>query len=80
LLAKSAMQDDLSGLQRVLTGTVLATGSAAGASPGKLVAAWQDANRRALERAAQLLTELRAVPAPDAAMLSVALRELRSLG
>ena len=33
-----------------------------------------------LERATQLLTELRAVPAPDAAMLSVALRELRSLG
>ena len=39
--------------------------------------AWQDRNRRALERATQLLAELRAVPAPDAAMLSVALRELR---
>jgi len=79
LLAKSAMQDDLSGLQRALTGAVLANGSADGASPAKVVAAWQDANRRALERAAQLLSELRAVPVPDAAMLSVALRELRSL-
>ena len=78
MLAKSAMQDDLSGLQRMFAGTVLA--NAAGASPAKLVAAWQDVNRRPLERAAQLLAELRAVPAPDAAMLSVALRELRSLG
>ena len=77
MLAKSAMQDDLSGLQRAFAGTVLA--NAADASPAKLVAAWQDVNRRPLERAAQLLAELRAVPAPDAAMLSVALRELRSL-
>ena len=78
LLAKSAMQDDLSGLQRALTGTVV--GGADAASPGKLVAAWQDANRRALERTARLLAELRAVPAPDAEMLSVAMRELRNLG
>ena len=80
MLAKNAMQDDLSGLQRALTGTVLANAGANGASPAKLVAAWQDTNRRALERAEQLLAELRAVPSPDAAMLSVALRELRSLG
>ena len=50
------------------------------ASPRKLVAAWQDANRRALERTERLLAELRAVPAPDAEMLSVAMRELRNLG
>ena len=84
MLAKSAMQDDLSGLQRALTGTVLANGGekggAEGAAPAKLLAAWQDGNRRALERAELLLAELRAVPTPDAAMLSVALRELRSLG
>ena len=80
LLAKSAMQDDLSSLQRTLTGNVLAHGSATVTSPSKLVAAWHDANRSALERTAHLLTELRAVPSPDAAMLSVALRELRSLG
>ena len=80
MLAKSAMQDDLSGLQRTLTANVLANGKEGGASPAKMVAAWQDANRRALERAEQLLAELRAVPAPDTAMLSVALRELRNLG
>ncbi|HEY5307298.1 MAG TPA: NAD-glutamate dehydrogenase, partial [Casimicrobiaceae bacterium] len=79
LLSRSAMQDDLSGLQRTLAGTVLANHDADGISPAKRVAVWQDANKRALERATQLLAELRAVPAPDAAMLSVALRELRSL-
>ncbi len=79
MLAKGAMQDDLSGLQRVLTGTVLAV-AGDNAAPAKMVAAWQDANRRALERADHLLSELRAVPAPDAAMLSVALRDLRNLG
>jgi glutamate dehydrogenase len=80
MLAKGAMLDDLSGLQRAITGTVLANGKVAGATPAKLVAAWQDANRRALERAEHLLAELRAMPAIDSPMLSVALRELRSLG
>ena len=78
LLAKSAMQDDLSGLQRAFTGTVVAGADAT--SPRKLVAAWQDANRRVLERTERLLAELRTVPAPDAEMLSVAMRELRNLG
>jgi glutamate dehydrogenase len=32
-----------------------------------------------LERSGQLFAELRAVPSPDAAMLSVVLRELRAL-
>ncbi len=80
MLARSAMQDDLSGLQRALTGTVLATANGGNAAPSKLVAAWHDGNRRALERAELLLAELRAAASPDAAMLSVALRELRSLG
>jgi glutamate dehydrogenase len=77
LLAKSAMQDDLSALQRSVTGEVLAGDLG---STSALIAAWADRNHRALERIAQLLTELRAVPAPDSAMLSVALRELRNLG
>ena len=59
--------------------TVLAGGGDV-AAPAKLRRApGRTRNRRALERAAQLLAELRAAPAPDAAMLSVALRELRSL-
>jgi glutamate dehydrogenase len=78
-LAKGAMQDDLSGLQRSITGAVLAGGGES-ESPAALVEAWQASNGRTLERAAQLLGELRAVAAPDAAMLAVALRELRALG
>jgi len=78
MLAKSAMQDDVSNLSRNIAAEVV-SGASQDAVPDNLLGAWQDRNRRALERAAQLLTELRAVPVPDAAMLSVALRELRSL-
>jgi NAD-specific glutamate dehydrogenase len=45
-----------------------------------LIAAWRDRNARAIERQAQLLTELHAAGTVDPPMLSVALRELRSLG
>jgi len=78
MLAKGAMQDDLSSLSRTVTAQVVAGGGDVAAT-APLIAAWQDRNRRALERAGQLLAEMRAVPAPDAAMLSVALRELRGL-
>ena len=79
MLAKGAMLDDLSGLQRAISGVVLAAGSGS-ESATLLVENWQLANQRALERATQLLAELRAVPTPDSAMLSVTLRELRALG
>jgi len=75
MLAKSAMQDDVSALTRAVTAQV----ATASGSASDRIAAWRDKNRRALERSGQLFTELRAVPTPDAAMLSVALRELRSL-
>ena len=78
-LAKGAMLDDLSGLQHSITGAVLA-GAGKPDAPMALVEAWLGANSRTVERAAQLLGELRAVAAPDAAMLSVALREMRALG
>ena len=79
MLAKSAMLDDLAGLQRSITASVL-SGAPSGGTSSALVARWQQAGGRALERAAQLLGELRAVPSPDSAMLSVTLRELRALG
>ena len=79
MLAKSAMQDDLSGLQRALTGN-----GGRRCRRRRRRRSWlppgRTRNRRALERTAQLLAELRAVPAPDAEMLSVAMRELRNLG
>jgi glutamate dehydrogenase len=78
MLAKVAMQDDLTDLQRAITVAALAGGDEAAPAPAR-VDAWQQANARALERAAQLLAELRAAPTTDSAMLSVTLRELRAL-
>jgi glutamate dehydrogenase len=77
MLARGAMQDDLSGLQRSITRDVLSGGEELTAP--RLVNAWQAGNRRPIERVGRLLAELRTAPAPDAAMLSVALRELRNL-
>jgi glutamate dehydrogenase len=78
-LAKGAMLDDLSSLQRTAASEVVVGGGGIATAVG-LIDAWQERNRRAIEREAQLLGELRAAPAIDPAMLSVALRELRSLG
>jgi glutamate dehydrogenase len=75
-LAKSAMRDDLAGLQRSLAMNALAASRDGEADP---VAAWAAQHGAALERAARILGELHAVPSPDLAMLSVALRELRNL-
>jgi glutamate dehydrogenase len=75
-LAKSAMRDDLAGLQRALATNALAAAGDGGADP---VAAWEARQRGTMERASRILGELRAVPAPDLAMLSVGLRELRNL-
>lgn len=76
-LAKGAMYDDLSGLQRSVTANVLAT-VAEGEVP-ELVALWKASNAVPVERATRLLGELRRAPMTDASMLSVALRELRNL-
>jgi glutamate dehydrogenase len=76
MLARAAMQDDVAGLARSITEEIArGTGSAA-----DRIGAWRDRNRRVLERSGQLFAELRAVPSPDTAMLSVVLRELRALG
>ena len=78
ILARTAMDDDLSGLQRAIAGEVL-TGAGDISSRDELLASWQQRNRRAAERASRLMGELRAAPTADASMLSVALRELRNL-
>ena len=79
MLARTAMDDDLSGLQRSIAGEVLSAASGI-ATRDELLASWQERNRRATERARRLMDELRAAPATDASMLAVALRELRNLG
>jgi glutamate dehydrogenase len=76
-MAKSSLTDDLSDLQRTLAGEALQ--HAASDDIGATIAAWAASEHGALERAQRLLHELAEAPAADLAMLSVALRELRSL-
>jgi glutamate dehydrogenase len=77
-LARNAMLDDLSGFQRTLTGEVL-NGFDDSVSPREMVSDWQSRNQRAIERAGQMLAELKSSQTADVSMLSVALRELRHL-
>jgi len=74
--AKAALGDDLGGLQRALAQQVLAGGAGAA---GELVVRWEAANAVAVERARRLLADLAEAKQADLAMLSVAMRELRSL-
>jgi glutamate dehydrogenase len=45
----------------------------------QMLAAWEQRNQQALERAQRMLTELGDAKSVDLAMVSVALRELRNL-
>jgi glutamate dehydrogenase len=74
--AKSALGDDLAGLQRALTQQVLGMGRG---RCDELIAAWTRAHAATLERAHRLLSDLAETKQADLAMLSVALRELRAL-
>jgi glutamate dehydrogenase len=76
-LARSALRDDVAGLQRALTRDVLLHG--ASGSAAARIAAWEAASRIARDRAARVVDEVKAAAEPDLAMLSVALRELRNL-
>jgi glutamate dehydrogenase len=69
-MAKSAMADDLAGLQRQITADALKAGGAA---------SWETAQSTAIGRARKMLAEFGDNRQADLAMLSVALRELRSL-
>jgi glutamate dehydrogenase len=75
-LAKLALSDDVTGLQRSIAQEALGHGDG-DAAP--VLDRWDKGNRQALERAQRLLTELQETPGTDLAMLSVALRELRNL-
>jgi len=77
-LARGAMRDEVAQLQRAITAGALA-GGAPNANAADLLDAWTVRNAAALTRAERMLAELRAQPAADIAMLSVALRELRAL-
>ncbi|HSA90867.1 MAG TPA: NAD-glutamate dehydrogenase [Burkholderiales bacterium] len=69
--AKAALRDDLAAILRSL---------AADAAQGEAtIAAWKTRNASRCERFRQILADLHAAAAPDLAMLSVAVRELRNL-
>jgi glutamate dehydrogenase len=69
--AKAALRDDLAAILRSLTADALrAEGT---------IAAWKARNATRYERSRQILADLHAAEAPDLAMLSVAVRELRDL-
>jgi glutamate dehydrogenase len=77
-LAKAALRDDVSGLQRELTSLVLQL-SPKVKVPDALIKEWEMRNDVALGRSRQVLADLQSAGNLDLAMLSVALRELRSL-
>jgi glutamate dehydrogenase len=75
-LAKAALGDDLADLQRAITLEAVTHGSG---DTTQMLTAWAERNGPALERTQRLLAELAEVKGADLAMLSVALRDLRSL-
>jgi len=77
-LAKAALGDDVSGLQRELTSLVLKL-SPQVKVPNALIKAWEAQNKSALGRSRQVLADLQSAGNLDLSMLSVALRELRNL-
>jgi glutamate dehydrogenase len=83
-LARAALRDDLYGLQSTLTGLVLtyADGGAAGAAgmdADARIQAWTKAAGQPLQRCMQVVDDIRAAESWDVAILSVPLRELRSV-
>ncbi|MGB2816238.1 MAG: NAD-glutamate dehydrogenase [Burkholderiaceae bacterium] len=69
-MAKTALNDDLAGLQRQITADALKAGG---------TVEWERSQSGAIGRARKMLAELADSRHADLAMLSVALRELRSL-
>ncbi len=77
-LAKGALRDDLSSEQRQLTAQVLRHDSV-GVDAEAMIDAWVADNRAAVSRCEAMLEDLKQADGVDVAMLSVALREIRSL-
>jgi glutamate dehydrogenase len=78
ILAKAALRDDLASLLRAITEDVMRADMPGAGAPDP-ISAWRARNAVLYERFRQVLADLRAAEAPDLAMLSVALRELRNL-
>ena len=77
-LAKTALSDDVAWLQRELTSLTLKL-SPEVKVPAALIEKWERQNESVLGRCRQMLAELQSAGNLDLSMLSVALRELKSL-
>jgi glutamate dehydrogenase len=77
-LARNALRDDLSSQQRALT-TAVAKMAPDSKDPSAMLAAWKERYAGALNRLGSMTEELKRSPSLDLAVLSVLLRELRSL-
>ncbi|WP_414648782.1 NAD-glutamate dehydrogenase [Collimonas sp.] len=78
VLARTALQSDLTGLQRALTAKVIQSSPALEQSQ-EMIEVWQAASRTPLERYRRLLTDFQMGGNVDLAMLSVAAREMRTI-
>jgi glutamate dehydrogenase len=77
-LARAALRDDLHSQERLLTRDVLRQESTK-SDAGSRIAAWMTYNDAAVQRCRQVLADLKGGPKADFAMLSVAMREIRSM-
>jgi glutamate dehydrogenase len=77
-LAKTALANDLSRLQREITSLMLNLSPEA-KEPEMLICAWEAQHKIELDHLRQLLADIQSAGIPDLSMLSVALRELRNL-
>ncbi|HQW37365.1 MAG TPA: NAD-glutamate dehydrogenase [Usitatibacteraceae bacterium] len=77
-LARNALRDDLASQQRALA-TAVARPGEGGDNPAALIAAWKERQAPAIARLAAMREELKRAGSIDLAVLSVLLRELRSL-
>jgi glutamate dehydrogenase len=77
-LARTALHNDLTVLQRALT-TDLLNLSPALETPAQLIAGWQAYNQAALQRYHRVLADLQSASTVDLAMLSVLVKEMRAL-
>jgi glutamate dehydrogenase len=77
-LARAALRDDLYGLQSALTALVLNHSDGA-VDPDDRVQAWCKEAGQPLQRTMQVIDDIRAAESWDVAILSVPLRELRSV-
>ena len=77
-LARAALRDDLQTQERLLTRDVLRQRSLQ-SDAGSRIAAWMTQNDSAVHRCRQVLVDLKGGPKADFAMLSVAMREIRSM-